>query len=181
MTEPDDLESILSSPAATDSHALRDAIRVQTERVLWRRRVLRTTVKLGAVVAVFSLGVGAGVWTRSEAPMPVPEREVIVVPLLIPLPGNEASASPEESIPAPRLELQAEQIEDRAEAAKLYRVAGDRYLADEDYRNAARCYRLFLARAGEPALQPDSKDTWLLTSLKNAAFQEKSHVAKTDG
>ena len=57
---------------------------------------------------------------------------------------------------------------------RLYRLAGDKYLIDrQDYRNAARCYRLFLARAGDPGLAPDPGDTWLLTSLKNAAYKEK--------
>ena len=73
-------------------------------------------------------------------------------------------------------ELQAEQMDDPAEAAKLYRAAGDRFLDREDYRNATRCYRLFLARAGDNGLSPEKGDSWLLTSLKNAAYKEKTHA-----
>jgi hypothetical protein len=74
--------------------------------------------------------------------------------------------------------LQAEQADDRAEAAKLYRVAGDTFLGEQDYANATRCYRLFLTRAGDDGLSPERGDSWLLTSLKNAAFQEKTDVPK---
>ena len=63
----------------------------------------------------------------------------------------------------------------------MYRIGGDAYLDAQDYSNAARCYRLFLARAGDTALSPATGDTWLLTSLKNAAFKEKLDAPKTDG
>ena len=78
-------------------------------------------------------------------------------------------------------ELKAELADDPAAAARLYRAAGDKYLNDrQDYRNAARCYRLFLARAGDTGLSPDPADTWLLTSLKNTAFKEKYDAAARD-
>jgi hypothetical protein len=75
--------------------------------------------------------------------------------------------------------LRAEQTDDRTEAAKLYRTAGDTFLRNEDYTNATRCYRLFLIHAGDSGLSPESNDTWLLTSLKNAAFKEKTNAPKT--
>ena len=80
---------------------------------------------------------------------------------------------------ASEMELRAEQMDDRAEAARLYRTAGDSFLRDEDYTNATRCYRVFLARAGDDGLSPEQGDSWLLTSLKNAAFQEKVDAPKT--
>ncbi|HEY1188421.1 MAG TPA: hypothetical protein VGE74_12285, partial [Gemmata sp.] len=67
-------------------------------------------------------------------------------------------------------------------SAHLYRRAGDAYLtAQQDYANAARCYRLFLARAGDGAMAPEPNDSWLLTSIKNTAFKEKIHATGTDG
>ncbi len=82
---------------------------------------------------------------------------------------------------ATQAELRAEQADDRAEAARLYRQAGNAFLRDQDYANATRCYRLYLARSGDTALSLDTDDSWLLVSLKNAAFKEKIHVAKIDG
>jgi hypothetical protein len=79
-------------------------------------------------------------------------------------------------------ELRAELADDPTEAARLYRMAGDKYLGDRaDYANATRCYRLYLIRAGDAGLTPEPTDTWLLTSLKNSAFKEKLNVAKTGG
>jgi hypothetical protein len=77
--------------------------------------------------------------------------------------------------------LQAEQQDDPGVAARIYRQAGDAFLRDQDYPNATRCYRLYLARAGDGALDLDSADSWLLVSLKNAAFREKTDVEKNDG
>jgi hypothetical protein len=71
------------------------------------------------------------------------------------------------------LELAAEQAPEKAEAARRFREAGDRYLREfADYRAALRCYRNFLDEA-DPADQAVSPaDTWLLTSLKRAREQE---------
>lgn len=182
--EPDELEDLLAPPLTAETPGLRDAVLNRTLRrlavVRWSRRV----AKCAAVAAVFALGVGVGTWrTRVEREtvlVPTPQepiREVQFVPVLVPLPP----ASPEPPVvespqTAKALELDAEQA-DGAQAAVLYRRAGDAYLsAEEDYANAARCYRLFLTRGGEPALAPESSDSWLLTSLKNAAFKEKAHA-----
>jgi len=188
--EPDDLESILAPRSVADSPALRESIRVQTERVIRRRRAVQRLTRLGALAALLMIGIGLGRELRPEPhhefpPDLVYRPQVVVVPVVVPVPVSEPSPSPSieknESASAPQAEMLAEQAEDRSESARLYRVAGDGYLLAQDYRNAARCYRLFLARAGEPALQPEAQDNWLLTSLKNAAFQEKFNVGKTDG
>ena len=73
------------------------------------------------------------------------------------------------------LELLAEQTPEKAEAARRFRQAGDRYLREfADYRAALRCYRNFLDEAdpADRAVAPD--DTWLLTSLKRAREQEST-------
>jgi hypothetical protein len=77
--------------------------------------------------------------------------------------------------------MQAEQLDNPMAAANLYRQAGDAFLRDQDYPNATRCYRLYMARAGEAALALETNDSWLLVSLKNAAFREKIDVTKNDG
>jgi hypothetical protein len=77
--------------------------------------------------------------------------------------------------------VRAELADDPAESARGYRAAGDRYLDAQDYPNAARCYRIYLDRAGATALNPRPGDSWLLISVKNVAFQEKSDATKRDG
>lgn len=192
--EPDDLDAILAPIAATPAPALRDAIFLRTEGVLRRRRLVQQLTKVGTLAAVLLVGIGIG-WKVRPEPRNIilkdhllREPEVIVVPIVVPVPVPESEpTSPPlvartEPATAEQAELLAEQADDRGEAAQLYRLAGDKYLNDvQDYSNAARCYRLFLARAGDPALSPEAADTWLLTSLKNAAFKEKFDVAKTDG
>ena len=187
----DDLDALLAPNPASPNPALNEAIFLRTQRVMARRRLVNRFAKVGTLAAVLAIGIGLGTMTR-----PGPDRvennlarvNTIVVPVVILVPVS----SPESSSPsllaqakpetASQAELLAEQADDRGEAARLYRVAGDRFLNDaQDYRNAARCYRLYLERAGEVALVPVPSDTWLLTSLKNSLFKEKSNVAKTDG
>ncbi len=181
----DDLDELLAPPAPAETPGLRDAILRRTHRRLSRAKWVRRAVRFAAVAAVFAAGVGVGflrVPEERERVVLVREVEVVAVPVLVPVPVAPAEPpSPAPVLAAARLELDAEQA-DAPDAAKLYRAAGDRYLsAEQDYANAARCYRLFLARAGDTALSPDAGDSWLLTSLKNAAYQEKVHATPTDG
>lgn len=189
--EPDDLDAILAPSSASLSPGLHDAILVRIEREFARRRTFNRLAKAGTLAAVLGLGFLIGHGTRSRPVDPVPadlKLRTIVVPVLIlvPVPAEQSSSQPlaarSEPDTASQAELLAEQSDDRAEAGRLYRLAGDRFLNDaQDYRNAARCYRLYLDRAGEGALTPSAADTWLLTSLKNSLFKEKFDVAKTDG
>ena len=181
MTEPhDDLADLLAPvEAPAPDAALRGAILRRTQRRLLRCRWTRRAVRAAFVAAVFVAGVGVGVWHAPDPPVRSPEVVVEVVtvpvPILVPVAGGTAEQQPAPGAPATagRLELAAEQADDAATAATLYRQAGDRYLSHEqDYTNAARCYRLFLARSGPSALSPEPTDSWLLTSLKNAAFKE---------
>lgn len=189
--EPDDLDAILAPISASLSPGLHDAILVRIEREFARRRTFNRLAKAGALTAVLGLGFLIGHGTRSRPIDPVPldlKLKMIVVPVLIlvPVPAEEPSSpapiARTEPQSASQAELLAEQSDDRIEAGRLYRLAGDQFLNDlQDYRNAARCYRLYLDRAGEGALTPSAADTWLLTSLKNSLFKEKFNVAKTDG
>jgi hypothetical protein len=187
--EPDELDELLAPPPANDTPGLRDAILRRTQRRLVLGRWARRVGKFAAVAAVFSAGVGVGFWRVPReretvlVPAPVPQVEVVTVLVPVPVPGGpfERPYTPDAARSAKVLELDAEQA-DGPRAAVLYRQAGDAYLrAEEDYANAARCYRLFLARGGDTALSPEPGDSWLLTSLKNAAFKEKSHAMPVDG
>ena len=186
--EPDDLDDRLGPLQGADTPGLREAIFRRTRRRLALRRWTRRAGKVAAVAAVFAAGIGVGVWRtsgeRETVLMPVPQVEVVFVPVLVPVPAPspEPPPAPEAARTARAMELDAEQADDAGRAAALYREAGDRYLtAEQDYANAARCYRLFLLRSGDTALSPEPGDSWLLTSLKNAAFKEKIHATATNG
>jgi hypothetical protein len=184
MTDPhDDLDDLLTPRSAPEPPGLRDDVFRQTRQYLARGRWLRRLRTAAAVAAVFAAG-GAVGWFGKPLPtsattMPLPPRVVVAVAVVpVTVVPTEPSRSPEPVLTAAQAETGAELADDPAEAVRLYRLAGDRYLNDrQDYRNAVRCYRLFLARAGDTGLSPDPADTWLLTSLKNAAFKEKHDVA----
>ncbi len=188
MTDPnDDLADVLAPQPAFPAPQLREALLRQIERRLIRIRWLRRGVKAAAIAAVFLIGGMVGWFVRPASvsePVPKPEPEVVVVPLVVPViqpPVADAPGSPRVvvAMSASEAELRAEQTDDGTEAAKLYRTAGDTFLRDQDYANATRCYRLFLIRAGDNGLSSERDDSWLLTSLKNAAYKEKTHAPKT--
>jgi hypothetical protein len=179
----DDLEDLLRPRPGTPDPALRDALLLRTQRVLVRARWLHRAANVAAVAALLVVGIGVGLVLRPDRVVEVAGAER-AVPVFVPfflsveVDGSRPPVSPELPPSATVAELQAEQADDQAEAAKLYRAAGDRFLRDEDYRNATRCYRLFLTRSGDDGLSLEPGDSWLLTSLKNAAFKEKTDVPK---
>lgn len=192
MSDPhDDLDDLLTPPTGTEpAPGLRDAILHRTNRVLLRHRQHRLYAKLVAAVGLITAGGVIG-WavkpkaTQPEVPLVSTPPLIVDVPVVVPIPVPVPMPVSPVPVPVPppaspsQLELRAEQAEDPDEAARLYRQAGDRYLTDrEDYRNAHRCYRLYLLRAGDTALSPDPGDTWMLTSLKNEAFKEMSYAAR---
>jgi hypothetical protein len=124
--------------------------------------------KAVAVVAVFAAGVSVG-WVAKPTPTSVVERELIPVPVPLLLPAEEPqSVGPVAELSPARLELEAEKATDRPASAKLYRQAGDAYLARTEIESAVRCYRNHLAEAGADGLGVAADDSWLLTSIKNA-------------
>jgi hypothetical protein len=188
--EPD-LSELLAPPPAVETPGLRDAIFRQTQRRLALNRWTQRVVKLAAIVAIFAIGVALGVWSTPReretvlVATPVPQVEVVTVPVPFPVfVPTDATAGQTPQVAkrtAKELELDAEQADDVLVAAKLYQQAGDEYLnSEQDYANAARCYRLFIARSGDTALSLDPGDSWLLTSLKNEAFKEKIHATAND-
>lgn len=174
--EPDDLRELLSPKPGAGSDALRDELFRRTARALrarrWARRAAKCAVAAALLVSTFALG-------RSSAPrapdvVPAVLRvEFVAVPVPVPVLPESPEPPPVPVRTARELELEAEQADGMA-SARLYREAGDAFLsAEADYANAARCYRLFLARAGDAGRALEADDSWLLVSLKNAAFKEK--------
>lgn len=192
MTDPDDLESLLApQPTPAPRPAFDAAVLARTERVLARGRRLRQTGLAAAVGAVFVAGwlAGWGIRTEPEPRVLVPtvlQVEVVPVLLVVPVPvpseSGPVAAAPTEPATAATAELLAEQADDPARAANLYRLAGDRFLLDaQDFRNARRCYRLSLARAGDGGLVPTPDDSWLLAELKLSLLKERHDATQNDG
>ena len=166
----DDELLALQPPPANDT--LRAAILDRTTRRLrlaWRTRL---AARVGLCLACFAAGVGIALLR------PAPDPVIVYVPVREESPPVE----PKEESPPPRtvvlsaaeLELEAEKALGKAESARLFREAGDRYLRDyADYRAALRCYRNALD-ADPDALTISPDDTWLLTSLKRARAQEST-------
>jgi hypothetical protein len=161
----DDLDEFLGPKPSTDDAAAREAVLRRTARVVRRRPWIRRAKLLATAVGLVAAG-GAVGWLVKPAPGRV--TEYVVLPIGVVLPATEpAPPPPTEYVSAEQIELQAEQASDRATAAALYRQAGDRYLADRnDSPQAARCYRLFLMRAGPDARAVSADDSWLLIALK---------------
>jgi hypothetical protein len=184
MTEPhDDLAPLLDPRPVTDSPALCDLLLRQTERYLTRTRWVGRGMRAALVAGIFAAGGVAGWLSRTPSP-PASVHEYVTIPVAVPIlvPAGVESGDALVAPPtASSAELQAEQQDDPVAQGRLYRQAGDAFLRQQDYSNATRCYRLYLARAGAGALELDSADSWLLVSLKNAAFREKTDVEKNDG
>lgn len=188
MTDPpDDLADLLAPRPGGPSPTARDALLRHTERWLARASWLRRGVRAAAVVGVFAAGGVAGWLARApvvDGPgSPAPVIEVIAVPVVVPVIPPPIADAPSTPVPTPSAtaaEQLAEQADDAKTAARHYRQAGDTYLREQDYPNATRCYRLYLARIGDPGLALDSNDSWLLVSLKNAAYKEKVNGTQND-
>lgn len=178
----DDLDDLLAPSTGTPAPAVRDAVLRRTERLLARRRWTRRAARAGAFAAVFAAGGWAG-WVVKPAPtVPAPEVRIVPVPVPMPIPAESPGVvAVEAPATAGEWELRAELADDPGDAARGYRAAGDRYLDAGDYPNAARCYRLFLTRAGAAEHAPRPDDSWLLVSVKNLTLREMSDATKRDG
>lgn len=179
----DDLDALLAPRPAPADPAAKEALFRRTARTLaWRRR-LRRAAAGGLVGLVFAAGGGLG-WSAKPAPPPAPpppEPVPVVVPVPIPVPVP-AGGSPGEVPPltAAALELEAEKATDRATSARLYRLAGDKYLAElNDIPAAARCYTLHLAEAGPTGLAVAADDSWLLIRMKTSREREGGNEPRT--
>ena len=161
-------DELLSPRTGSSNETLRHSILSKSTRsVRWRHRQ-RLAFRV-LVCVVFFLSGAATVWFR-------PAREPEVITVFVreePNPVADAPGSPVPRLSPSELELEAEKTLVKAESARLFREAGDRYVHDRaDYQSALRCYRNFLDEADPEARIVTPEDTWLLTSLKRAREQE---------
>jgi hypothetical protein len=160
----------LLTPKSGTNEELRQAILSRSLRsVRWRHR--QRLAARGAVCAVCFLAGAATVWLR-------PAREPDVVTVFVREESSPVANAPGSPVEPRRLspgelELEAEKTLVKADSARLFREAGDRYVNERaDYQSALRCYRNFLDEASPEACTVSAEDTWLLTSLKRAREQE---------
>jgi hypothetical protein len=160
MTDPTDALGVV--PAGTPDVARREATLKATVGVIRRGKPLR---RLGAgllAVGVFTSGGVVGWFAKPTQPSVVVISPEPVTEHPAPAPPSE----PAEPLTAERLELNAELADDPADAARLFRQAGDRFLTDRDYENAARCYRRHLAVADADGRKVSASDSWMLLTMK---------------
>ena len=165
-------DELLTPGAATPNGRLKAELLDRTGRHLrWTNRVM--FARRAAVYLACFAGGAAAAWL-----LPVTDQRVeSVVVRMVPAAADPGSPPPAlVQVPSPaELELEAEQTPVKAEAARRFREAGDRYLRDyADYRAALRCYRNFLDEADPEQLRVTPDDTWLLTSLKRARDLENT-------
>jgi len=163
----DELEYLLTPPAAPAARALCERLRADTTRRLRLRRYTRQVAVAGALAACYIAGV-ASVWWGYRPAAPPPERVVVEVVREQPAPPP-AERSPRE------LELAAEQA-DGAESARLFLDAARAFARSSDWDAALRCYRNALDISdGNLAIDPKNDD-WLMVTLKLARKEEQSHA-----
>lgn len=162
-------DELLSPKPSTANDALKADLFAKTSRRLTLARWQRRGTWASACIACFGLGLA----TTFLRPTPEPEKIVVELPSATPV--TDAPSSPVQVVSPAQLELEAEQILVKAEAARRFREAGDLYLRTfADHRSALRCYRNFLDEADPADRAISNDDTWLLTSLKRAREQENA-------
>lgn len=166
MTDPtDDLAGVLRPADATPDPARREAVLRRTVGVLRHLVLYRRWLVLAGAVALFAGGCVVG-WVAKPTPVVVVVSPPEVAPPDTPAVIRRADPKP---LTASELELEAELADDPSDAARLFREAGDSFLTDRDYDNAARCYRRHLNAADADARKASADDSWLLMSLKTPA------------
>jgi hypothetical protein len=157
-------------PTAPADAAFRQRLLEQTRRLL-RRRLWRRRAGFTAALAACYL---AGVVTMELLHPTVPAPSEIEKP-----DGARPSTPPSKEVVTG---LTAVALENRAfdseePRPELYRMAGDRYLAESgDLQAALRCYRQALDESPEQDLQVKPEDNWLLIALKESRQKEKEYA-----
>ena len=167
----DDLDELLSPRHSGDQPDRRDDLRIQTSRLIRRRR-WRVYARRGlAMAACFLAGAGTLWLVQQQTPPPQPE----MVAKAPDGPPAENKSRPQRVIrvePPELLERQAA-LAHGERCVDLYRRAGDGFLERGDDIAALRCYRrsLDFTRPNDLVVRPDL-DSWLLMSLKIARQKE---------
>ena len=165
-------DELLTPRTPTSNDGLKSALLVQSTRRLAHTRLRLRATKAAACLICFGLGWATTLLRPTQSP------ELIYVEVPAPVadaPGSPVPVQQAKALSPAELELEAEKTLVKAESARRFREAGDRYFRDyADYRAALRCYRNFLDEADPTQLQVSPDDTSLLISLKRAREQENA-------
>ncbi len=157
----DPLEDLLAPPTAASDDSFRRNVLAQTVRVLRRRRIWRGLLRAAGLVFCYGAGL-LTMYVLRPAPQPAPQPAVVAPAPTAPAAAPSALAQEWDAVDNP----------DRAD--KLYRAAGDRYLAQEsDPRAAVRCYGNALSARPAADLTIEPGDSWLLMAIKDARQRER--------
>jgi hypothetical protein len=175
------VEQFLGAPGPDAvSEKFRPSLLAQTTGLLRRRRRLRRTGYIAGLVSCYLFGVGT---------MLLVARPTLDVPAAVEPKSSQAvvaSRPPQTVLPPDRdpeippfvLERMGQSCEENR--SRLYRQAGDQYLADGDYESAVHCYSRSLDAGSEKDLTVSTDDNWLLIQLKIARQEDKVN-AKSAG
>lgn len=147
-----------------------DAFLRATARVVDNRRRLRNLRTAGLWALFFAAGMGAMYAVR---PTKI-EKEYVYVTV-----KERAVAKAETEAPRSAVELErlAERTFEKAKAAELFRLAGNRYYRQEqDMDSALRCYRFMLSETSAATVRLTEQDSWLLASLVESRKKEIAHA-----
>ena len=162
MTDSDDELLPILSPHGGQSTT--DDAFIRSLRVLQSRARFQRVIKALALVVVLGLGIAIG-WFAKPTPAVEPSKAPVAIEEAPP-----DGSSTYVALTPDQIEQKAELADDRGEAGKYYKLAGDAYLARQRYDEAARCYRLFVNLSRETDLGKD--DSWLLCSVKITSQKE---------
>lgn len=169
-------EFLQSPPEAAPGAERRQAVFVQTTRLLRWRRWRRRAALAGALAACYLAGILTMHLGTPSSPEPRPE--VAAQPAApVELPAVASLKTQPQPATESVLDLEWRAFEAREKRAELYRQAGDRYLEHEgDLPSALRCYGQALDASAEADLTISASDNWLLMALKEARQKEKGHA-----
>jgi hypothetical protein len=161
---------------------LRLVIQQKTLGVLRRRRWLRRGSWLAGLAACYAAGIFTmWMWSRSQANQHVaiaPEQNAANQDNAAPAPTDAKQPTPAQS-PESAIAMEWQALDSPEKRPDLFRLAGDKYLEDNNIESATRCYRGALKDASDQDLKISVNDNWLLMSLKQAKQEEKRYAKLT--
>ena len=179
IPEMDPIEGFLHQDSPREiNENLRRSIENKTLSVLRHRRWLRRGGWLAGLAACYVAGI-LTMWMKPGSEVSQP---VAVAPQNTDTQTSAAPALPEQESPsnaqAPEsaLALEWHALDSLKKRPDLFRLAGDKYLQDNDLESATRCYRGALEGASDQDLKISVNDNWLLMSLKQAKQEEKRYA-----
>jgi hypothetical protein len=178
--EMDPIEAFLGQGSGEKTNEkLRRLIQQKTLGVLRRRRWLRRGGWLAGLAACYAAGIlTIQLWPRPDVGTQVaiaPEENTVGQPGIAP-PASEPRNPTTDQPPETALALEWKALDSIEKRPDLFRLAGDKYLEDNNIESATRCYRGALDNASDQDLKISVNDNWLLMSLKQAKQEEKRYA-----